>query len=165
MSKHVPEDLLSSFVEGDVSEQLAIHIAEHLDVCPACNAHATMLEPLASAFAAVEDPLPPEDLAAAALLEASQPARVVRTELWVGPALLAAAAAIVLVAGDPLALAVKVGVLAEAVSAVGGALGATLSATPIALLVSAVAALVGCMLAARLALSGRPALERRRGRR
>ena len=67
MSQHVPDDLLAAFVDGEVSEQLAVHIAEHLDDCPACSAQAVALEPLAAAFAAVEDPRVPADLVASIL--------------------------------------------------------------------------------------------------
>ena len=70
MSQHVPEDLLAAFVEGEMGEQLAIHIAEHIDACPRCATRAAGLEPLAAAFAAVEDPVTPEDLVSAVLAEA-----------------------------------------------------------------------------------------------
>ena len=36
MNQHVPDDLLIAFVDADVGEQVAVHIAEHLDGCPAC---------------------------------------------------------------------------------------------------------------------------------
>ena len=44
-SQHVPEDLLQAFVEGEVGEQLAVHIAGHLDECPACAQFAIVTEP------------------------------------------------------------------------------------------------------------------------
>ena len=111
MSHHVPENLLAAFVDGDVGEQLAIHIAEHLDECPACATRAAGLEPLAAAFAAVTDPLPPDDLADAVLAayDRHEQPRMPVQEVLVGGGMVAAAAAIVALAGDPLGMAIEAG--------------------------------------------------------
>ena len=74
MSEHVPTDLLEAFVEGHVPEQLACHIAEHLDSCPGCLNRVTALEPLSPVFASAKDPVLPEDLVTAILIEAESPA-------------------------------------------------------------------------------------------
>src|SRR5688500_20047826 len=91
MSQHVPEDLLASFVEGEVGEQLAVHIAEHLDGCPACATRAAGLEPLAAAFAAVLDPVPPLGLAQAILARLDEPDRLPVLEIGIGAGLLGCA--------------------------------------------------------------------------
>jgi len=111
MSHHVPENLLSAFVDGDVGEQLAIHIAEHLDECPSCSTRAAGVEPLAAAFAAVPDPVPPEDLVDAVLAAyaSQEQPRIPVQEVLVGGGMLAAAAAIVALAGDPLGMAIEAG--------------------------------------------------------
>lgn len=92
MNEHVPNDLLDAFVDGDVSEQVAIHIAEHLDRCPGCATRAASLEPLHPAFASLDDPPVPPDLVASVLeaVNAEEPAPVV--ELAVGAVLLLSAA-------------------------------------------------------------------------
>lgn len=118
-SGHVPDDLLSAFVEGDVNEQVAVHIAEHLDACPACATRAVTLEPLAAVFAAVEDPVPPPDLHAAILTEVDRPERGPSIEVGVGAALLAAAALLTLVGGRPASALVEIGRLLDGVSRLG----------------------------------------------
>jgi anti-sigma factor RsiW len=100
MSQHVPEDLLAAFVDGDLDDVVAAHVAGHLDDCPACNARAIALDPLSSAFAAVDDPVIPAGLVAAVMAEARAPDRSARVELGVGFGLLGAACVMVLASGD-----------------------------------------------------------------
>ena len=95
MSQHVPEDLLQDFVDGEVGEQLAVHIAEHIDACPSCATRAAGLEPLAAAFAAVRDPVPPPTLVASILARLDEPDRVPIPEIGIGVSLLLAAGLIV----------------------------------------------------------------------
>lgn len=114
--QHVPDDLLAAFVDGDIGEHLAVHIAEHLDACPACLNRATGLEPLATAFAAALDPEVPPDLVAAVLAEAGRPERLPVTELGVGAALLVGAGLVAAFAGNPVVLAVESGMVLEALA-------------------------------------------------
>lgn len=105
MSHHVPEDLLASFIEGDLDDQLAVHIATHLDECPRCATRAAHLEPLAAAFAAVDDPVVPDDLVATILAATERQRPALSIEILAGAAMLAAAMVLVLVGTDPVALA------------------------------------------------------------
>ena len=152
MSQHVPEDLLTAFVEGDMGEQLAIHIAEHLDACPACATRAATMEPLAAAFAAMEDPVVPDDLAAAILDEFVRPEPVPVTEIALGFALLGAAAAVAATMGSPLGMAIEFGVVLDALATLGGGLITGLGAASTTILtLRTLLALGGCFVTARLA--------------
>lgn len=122
MSDHVPSDQISSFVAGEVGEQVAIHIAEHLDECSECATRAAGMEPLAMVFASVDDPIAPHDLADAAMAVYLEPEPTPTAEIAVGAALLAAAAALVLVTGNPSGFLIDLGVLANLATGVGGAL-------------------------------------------
>lgn len=117
---HVPDELLHSFVDGEVDEQVAVHVAEHLDDCAACATRAAGLEPLAAAFAASMDPVPPAGLVAAVLAEVRLPevlperSRASGLELGFGVGLLVAAATLFVALGQPVQAAVRVGVFLEA---------------------------------------------------
>jgi anti-sigma factor RsiW len=166
MSEHVPNDLLHAFVEGDVEEQLAIHIAEHLDQCPHCATRSATLEPLASAFASCDDPVVPEHLATAVLEElARQPHGRAVPEVAVGAGLLVLAAALAAATQHPVTLLADVGSMISAASAV--VRSAALGLTPYALASSAtmVAAGLGAAFTLRIAqaphlLSGASPTER-----
>jgi anti-sigma factor RsiW len=103
---HVPDDLLTSFVDGELGTHVAVHVAEHIDSCPACATRAASLEPLALAFAATDDPVVPEDLAEAILEhlhdESPVAAPLPSLELAVGGGLLCASAALAAVTQHPL---------------------------------------------------------------
>ncbi|MEZ4319766.1 MAG: hypothetical protein R3F61_19785 [Myxococcota bacterium] len=146
MSEHVPDDLLSAFVEGEMGEQLAIHIAEHLDACPMCATRAVALEPLGPAFAALPDPEVPEGLAAAVLAAAAEEERPADLEIGIGIGLLVAAMVGFLVLGEPLALAshalIWVGALSSAGRAVLLGLPSPMVMLPVTLVVGAASALV-----------------------
>jgi hypothetical protein len=71
---HVPHDLLLQFAEGELDENLAVHIADHIDGCPTCLARAAALEPLTGVLAQVPDPEPPGSLIEAILAAARSPA-------------------------------------------------------------------------------------------
>ena len=60
--QHVPDALMQQFVEGEVDDSVAVAVALHLDACPACATRAAALEPMASVFAASEDPSVPVGL-------------------------------------------------------------------------------------------------------
>lgn len=143
MSAHVPDDLLASFVDGVMDEALAIHVAEHLDACPMCASRAACLEPLAGVLARVEDPPVPVGLAASILAAAEaqldaphdlpravEPAgepvaaRVVdgSREIAIGGGMLTAAAALLALVGDPVALAAHGAIVMGAASSLGRAL-------------------------------------------
>jgi len=153
MSQHVPEDLLVAFTDGDVGEQLAIHIAEHLDSCPACSTRATGLDPLASAFAAMVDPEVPEDLSESVLDILAAPEPTPRTEIALGCVLLTAAAIAAALLGSPTALAAEFGVVLKAVGTLMGALLTGIGASSTAALVLAtLVAFAGCVGTARFAM-------------
>lgn len=106
MSAHVPDDILHDFISGEVDEQVAIHVALHLDACPRCATRAAHLEPLAQAFAAVDDPLVPDSLVEDVLhvVQAEDRRRLPALELAIGAALLAVAAVLVALGSDPVSL-------------------------------------------------------------
>lgn len=114
MSAHVPDELLYDFVDGDVGEQLAIHIASHLDACASCAARAHNADPLAIAFASMDDPEVPDDLVAAVLAAAERPGRAPWTEVAVGSSMLAAAAILTLWLEDPVAVWGRIGTVLTA---------------------------------------------------
>ncbi len=140
MSQHVPEDLLQAFVDGDVGEQVAVHVAQHLDACPACATRSAGLEPLAAALAAVEDPAPPEGLAESVLERAKQPERLPVLELALGAGLLLCAAALALALQSPVALAADFGAALNGVAAMARGMSAASSTLWIGLAVLAAAA-------------------------
>lgn len=154
MSEHVPDDLLSAFVDGDVSEQLAVHIAEHLDACPACNARAVGLDPLAPAFAAVEDPLVPDDLVSAILEEAARPDPAPVLEVGLGAGLLVAAAALVVVFGNPLAMAADLGLVMHALAGLGRGLAVGIGSSASAVVLTSLIGVAGGLTVWKLADSG-----------
>ncbi|MBW1876780.1 MAG: hypothetical protein JRJ84_00310 [Deltaproteobacteria bacterium] len=119
MSQHLPDDLLRAFVDGDIDDQKAVEIAEHLDCCASCCALAAELDPLTAVFAAVRQPEPPPGLVEEVLAAYHQPQRVPVLEVALGGGLLAAAASLLLVFGDPVRVAVRLGVLADALGTAG----------------------------------------------
>ena len=55
-SHHPSAHELGRFVEGDLTDDVAVSVALHLDDCPACATHVASLDPLSTAFASVDDP-------------------------------------------------------------------------------------------------------------
>ena len=158
MTEHVPNDLLHAFVEGDLEEQLAVHIAEHLDHCPHCATRAATLEPLATAFASCDDPLVPEHLATEVLAElARQPHGRGVPELVVGVGLLALAGALAAATQHPVTLLADVGSLVSASSAV--VRGAALGLSPYAIASSAAMVAAGLGAAWTLRVAQEPLLH------
>jgi anti-sigma factor RsiW len=155
MSKHVPEQVLREFVEGDVSEELAVHIAEHLDTCQACGARAARLEPLASAFAAVEDPPIPDGLVAAIRehVEAGSPSASPSPalELSLGVSLLVCAVALMVAFGNPLAVAVDLSLVMHALSGLGRGLTFAVGSTTLTLAGTMIFGLLGVAATWRIA--------------
>ncbi len=152
MSQHVPEDLLSAFVDGDVGEQLAIHIAEHIDGCPSCLNRAAGMEPLHAAFAAMPDPEVPSDLAAAVLAEASQPERLPVTELSVAAGLMASAALVAVMFGNPVGAAAELGVVLYALGDVARVVATGLAGSGAALTGITAVVIAGLFFTARVAV-------------
>jgi anti-sigma factor RsiW len=164
MSQHVPDDLLAAFVDGEVEDRVAAHVAEHLDLCPSCATRATALEPLAAAFAAVRDPRPPPRLAAEIVARAEEPDRLPGRELWVGAGLLSAAFALLLATEGPIRLAAEVASFTNAASAVGRSLTVAVSPFQLKLLLGTLVTLFGSVATLHLAsthlLDGREILRR-----
>lgn len=106
---HIDADRLAAFVSGTLREPDAVEVALHLDDCPACANRAVGLEPLAAAFASVDDPRVPRELAAEVLHRAAQePARpTLPVELVVGSLLIAAATTLAWLGGQPASSALQ----------------------------------------------------------
>lgn len=109
MTRHVGDDVLRRFVDGDMDDNLATEVALHLDECPECANRANLVDPLASAFAAVEDPPLPLELASRveqALAQVSSPVarRPDVLSPVLGGVLFAAAAVLLWLGGDPFPL-------------------------------------------------------------
>ncbi|MEQ1567627.1 MAG: hypothetical protein ABMA64_18435 [Myxococcota bacterium] len=152
MSQHVPDDLLQSFVDAEVDEQLACHIAEHLDACPFCATRAAGLEPLGAAFAAVRDPLPPADLAARILAQVDRPDRRPVAEIVLGTALLLSASVLTVLGLDnPWTFAVDAGSTVQAAATLARGLALALGPFQVALGITAAVALAGGLLTLRFA--------------
>lgn len=67
---HFAEARLRAFALGELDEREAVEIALHIDGCGRCAARAAVLEPLAAAFASVDDPELPAGLVADVLAAA-----------------------------------------------------------------------------------------------
>jgi len=158
MSEHVPPDLLADFVDGDVGEHVAVHIAEHIDGCPRCATQAAALEPLAPAFASMDDPPVPTDLAdavlAAALREEARSERPPVTELAVGGALLTSAGLLAAATQHPVTVLADVGAVFHAAEAVIRSVSAGLSPFTFAAATTTVLAGLGGIATMRLAGAG-----------
>lgn len=123
MNVHVPEPVLERFALGDMGESEAEAIAVHLDACPSCAARAAGLEPLAVAFAALDDPPVPTDLSANILAAARAPqVPVARPEITIAAGLAALAALAVLMGGAPTELMASTLALGRALVTVANAL-------------------------------------------
>ena len=160
MSQHVPEDLLQAFVDGEVGEQLAVHIAEHVDGCPSCATRAAGLEPLAAAFAAVLDPVPPSGLPQTILKRLEEPERLPVLEVGVGAGLLGCAAFLALGLESPLALAAELVVVLNALLTLARGLSTALGSFQFALVASTAATLAGALVTLHYAAGSSPALRR-----
>ncbi len=149
---HVPTDLLVAFIDGEVDEQVAIHIAEHIDGCPVCANRAASAEPMTHVFARVADPVPPPQLAASIMAKLAQPeampeltdalaaeatsdlvAETPRVEVTIGLALLGSAALLGAYMGDPVSLAVDASVLINVLAKAGVAANGVVVSSTLAL--------------------------------
>ena len=157
MSYHVPDNLLLAFVEGDVGEQLAIHIASHLDECPACATRATAFDPLAASFAACVDPMTPADLLPAVLEALDQPSPTKRWEISIGIALHLIAAMLVAAEGEPVTVMLQMGTIIETLPSLTRSLQQVMSAYIVAIMGFALLTGLAASLAARLIWNQREA--------
>ena len=159
---HPPHDRLEAFVLGDLAQEEAIELALHLDSCAACATCAATLDPLAAAFAAVDDPVPPPALLEALVAQARAPARL-GPEPAIAAALLGAGTLLLFVAGGPAQTLAGIGAtsralvtVVEAVVAQGGG-GILLAWAGMAALLLAASVITARALEGRLADSGRAA--------
>jgi anti-sigma factor RsiW len=115
MNRHLPDDLILRFVEGDLDEHEAVEAALHIDDCAACAARAAQADPLAVALAAMPDPQLPAGFEDAVLDELAQPAAPTPAfQLpWLGVGLILAAALLMVVGGEPTALLWKLAAVAR----------------------------------------------------
>jgi len=151
VTHHVGDDLMRRFIQGDLDEQVAVAVARHMDDCPRCASRAAVDEPLAPAFAAVEDPRPPPGLTddiLIALGEQRLPA-VATAEMAAAAVLLTAAALVLAVGGDPAGLAAEAATALSAIGTGGSVLISQLYLAPLGW--SALAAGLGFGLCAWLA--------------
>ena len=126
---HPDHRTLEGFLHCVLEEPDAVAVAVHIDDCPACAAWVSAHDPLASAFASVEDPPLPPNLVAAALA-ASGRAKGPGPEPLIAAFLLGAAATLLLVGGGPAralsGAGVVLGALGTAAEALIGQAGVTL---------------------------------------
>ncbi len=151
MSEHVPQDLLQSFIDGDVGEQVAIHIAEHIDECPRCLNRATAMEPLALAFSSLDDPEAPDDLVQSVLVAAAQPESLPAMEMLVGAGLLGFAGLLVGATGNPVGLMVEMGAVLSAIGDMARVLADGLVQASALASFATLLAMLGCLATARFA--------------
>ena len=101
---HIERHLLEAFAAGEVGPDLAVEIAQHIDVCPACAGIAHSVDPCSVLFASCDDAAPPAELlesllaAEVPLVSATGP---VAREPWVAAGLLTAAALVSLLSVSP----------------------------------------------------------------
>ena len=135
MSRHLTESLLERFVAGNLESRVSEEVALHIDDCATCSNRAIALDPLSSAFAAIDDP-PIPDALQDRLRFALSYAPPARPE-WIaagGVALLAAAALLLAVLGDPSGLMSEAGTTLFASTAGVTALSGTLFDHPLSLI-------------------------------
>jgi anti-sigma factor RsiW len=174
MNQHVPEDLLTAFVDGDVSDHVAAHVAEHLDGCPACATRAASMEPLGPAFATVRDPEAPPHLAASVLDRVARedaaafgvredPDRL-PTAAWLGLGLVATASGLLVVTEGPVRLSAEAATMLYAAFAAGRSVSFAVSPFQVSLALGTFVTLVGSLATLHFAsthlLDGREILRR-----
>ncbi len=75
MTGHPDDDLLASWLAGQVGDRTAAWMAEHVEDCASCASRAGALDPLAEVWTLTYDPMPPSDLVSTVLARAVPPRR------------------------------------------------------------------------------------------
>lgn len=113
---HPNQEILSRFSQGELDEEAAVLVALHLDDCPRCASTAARQDPLDLAFAAVEEPAVPAELAEQVLEAASAPIRS-GPEVIVAAMLFLAGLSVLLLGGSPAELLSRAILVLRALSA------------------------------------------------
>jgi hypothetical protein len=113
---HPTAETLRLFVDGTLVESEVVEVALHLDACPRCAQAAARQDPLDLAFAALDEPAHPPELAQAALAQASTPVKA-GPEMIIATLLLLAGLGVLLVLGAPVELLTRAAVVLQALRA------------------------------------------------
>ncbi len=110
MSAHISPEMVARFTRGSLDERTAVEIARHIDSCSRCANQAALADPLSQAFASLDDPQIPGDLADDILLalQYDTPERAPAPEILASASLLLAAGLVMALGGDPAGLVSEV---------------------------------------------------------
>ncbi len=149
MTRHLSDDLILRFAEGDLGEREAVEAALHIDDCPHCAARVALAEPLAEAFAAMPDPVLPAGFEQAVFEALDQPeATVAALQIpWLGIGMILSAALLMMVGGEPTAMLWKLAAVARGIGVVVGLVVNHLPSPAVVLTLAATLAF-GCSLTA-----------------
>ena len=153
MKPHLSDEILQRFTDGALGGRAAMEVALHLDDCAPCANRAACLDPLAGAFASVDDPpLPPglQGCVTRSLIEARSVPVASHVASFLGLALFMAAAVLLWVGGDAVGLAGHIFMLVYACGVASGAVLDALPTSTLALPVAGVGILVCCVFAFHL---------------
>ena len=104
MTPHPDSETLQLFARCELGENLAVHVAEHLDACPSCAAQVVALDPLQRLMRTQVEPELPDGLVEAILHDARQPQHVSAIqsdlEVLIGIGMLTAAAIAMMLSAD-----------------------------------------------------------------
>lgn len=117
---HVSPDNLALFAAGELPEHAAVEVAEHLDVCATCCHRVEELDPMFAALAELPEPVPPVDLVETVLVQAARPERLPVFELLLGGLLLAAAASLMVLFGEPIRVLTQAALMLGAFNTLAG---------------------------------------------
>ncbi len=149
MTRHIPDDVLLRFVEGDLDDDEAVEAALHIDACPHCAARAVQAEPLAEVFAALPDPELPVGFEERVLAQLEHPeaAMAPMRVPWLGIGMIMSAALLMVAGGEPTVVLWKFAAVARGL---GVAVNLFLNHLPSPSAVLTIAALLtlGCSLTA-----------------
>ena len=150
-------------LEGSVDDWVAADIGVHLDACAQCTSRLDALDPMVALLAQVPEPETP-DLLAAVLAEVQRapvavPERMPAAQLVTGGLMLATAALLMVVFGDPVSAITRI---SFAIGALGTIAGKLSIAGPVAVVIASGSALTMTALSvATSRIVGPVALERR----
>jgi anti-sigma factor RsiW len=167
VNDHLSDDLLQRFAEGLLDERQATAAAVHIDECPRCAARALALEPLGPVFAACPDTQLPKGFEQAVLDALARPAPPFERDplplhrarpalapspglLGIGAGLIAIAAALMLIGGEPTAMVWRLASVLRAALVSVGILLHNLPSPALSLALGASLALAGILTALRL---------------